>query len=165
MAEHFITSDDLVPFATIAEAKANEMIEDAEAQAILTAPCIPDLLTAPEGETPADKARREAKVAAVKGILRGAILRWNEAGTGVTQVQAAGPFSQTLQYQGRRAMFWPTEITDLQKICAGPKAKAFALDTAPGGYSAHPPWCSLMFGATYCSCGVSIAGEPIYEVD
>ena len=29
--------------------------------------------------------------------------------------------------------------------------------------SSHLPWCSLAFGATYCSCGVDIAGEPIYE--
>jgi hypothetical protein len=40
--------------------------------------------------------------------------------------------------------------------------KAFAVDTAPCG-SAHLPWCSLYFGATYCSCGVDIAGEPIFE--
>lgn len=28
----------------------------------------------------------------------------------------------------------------------------------------HLPWCSLMFGATYCSCGTDIAGTPIYEL-
>ena len=27
----------------------------------------------------------------------------------------------------------------------------------------HLPWCSLYFGATYCSCGVDIAGAPIFE--
>jgi hypothetical protein len=33
-----------------------------------------------------------------------------------------------------------------------------------GGYSAaHLPWCSLMLGATYCSCGVDIAGFPLFE--
>ena len=39
---------------------------------------------------------------------------------------------------------------------------AFALDMA-GTTSAHLPWCALYFGATYCSCGVDIAGEPIFE--
>ena len=39
---------------------------------------------------------------------------------------------------------------------------AFALDMA-GIASVHLPWCSLAFGAVYCSCGVDIAGEPIYE--
>ncbi len=33
-----------------------------------------------------------------------------------------------------------------------------------GSASGHLPWCNLMFGAAYCSCGVDIAGEPIFEV-
>lgn len=41
-------------------------------------------------------------------------------------------------------------------------AGAFSVDMAPGGVT-HLAWCSLMLGATYCSCGVDIAGEPIYE--
>lgn len=40
---------------------------------------------------------------------------------------------------------------------------AFALDMT-GTFSAHLAWCSLYFGATYCSCGVDIAGHPIFEV-
>lgn len=40
---------------------------------------------------------------------------------------------------------------------------AFTIDTAPtGGW--HQPWCSLHFGALYCSCGTDIAGYPIYEL-
>lgn len=39
---------------------------------------------------------------------------------------------------------------------------AFVVDTLGAG-SIHLPWCALMFGATYCSCGVDIAGEPIFE--
>ena len=39
---------------------------------------------------------------------------------------------------------------------------AFTLDMVPVA-SAHLPWCSLNFGATYCSCGTDIAGHPIYE--
>lgn len=39
---------------------------------------------------------------------------------------------------------------------------AFAIDMI-GTASAHLPWCSLMFGADYCSCGVDIAGTPIFE--
>ena len=38
----------------------------------------------------------------------------------------------------------------------------YAVDTA-ACVSAHLPWCSLAFGATYCSCGTDIAGAPIYE--
>jgi hypothetical protein len=39
---------------------------------------------------------------------------------------------------------------------------AFSLDMVPTG-SSHLPWCAYSLGALYCSCGVDIAGEPIYE--
>lgn len=39
---------------------------------------------------------------------------------------------------------------------------AFSIDMV-GTVSQHLPWCSLMFGASYCSCGVDIAGVPIFE--
>lgn len=40
---------------------------------------------------------------------------------------------------------------------------AFAIDMVPGVGSEHLPWCSLRLGASWCSCGVDIAGVPIYE--
>jgi len=40
---------------------------------------------------------------------------------------------------------------------------AFDIDTV-GTSTVHLPWCSLNFGATYCSCGADIAGYPIYEL-
>lgn len=40
---------------------------------------------------------------------------------------------------------------------------AFSI-TPSGSYNAHLPWCSSMFGALYCSCGVDIAGYPIFEL-
>lgn len=39
---------------------------------------------------------------------------------------------------------------------------AFAINTV-GASTAHLPWCALMFGAVYCSCGTDIAGTPIFE--
>lgn len=32
-----------------------------------------------------------------------------------------------------------------------------------GGTGLHLPWCALYFAANYCSCGVDIAGYPIFE--
>lgn len=40
---------------------------------------------------------------------------------------------------------------------------AFSIDMLPTVGAPHLPWCSLMMGANYCSCGVDIAGVPIYE--
>jgi hypothetical protein len=43
-----------------------------------------------------------------------------------------------------------------------PTGGAFSVNMV-GSSSLHLPWCSLTFGATFCSCGVDIAGYPIYE--
>lgn len=124
----FITPSDLAAFATIDPAKAEAMIEDAEAMAVLAAPCLSD----PEfqGDT--------AKVAAVKAILRGAILRWDDAGSGALSQhsQTAGPWTESESYDTRtprRAMFWPTEIAQLRDLCgnSGSSGRAFEVDTIP----------------------------------
>lgn len=39
---------------------------------------------------------------------------------------------------------------------------AFSVDMV-GGSAVHLAWCSLMLGANYCSCGVDVAGVPIFE--
>jgi hypothetical protein len=39
---------------------------------------------------------------------------------------------------------------------------AFSLDMVASS-TVHLAWCSLMLGATYCSCGADIAGYPIFE--
>lgn len=45
-----------------------------------------------------------------------------------------------------------------------PTGGAFSI-TPSGSGSDHLPWCSSMLGALFCSCGVDIAGAPIYETD
>jgi len=102
-------------------------------------------------------------------VLAGAIQRWSEAGSGAisTKTVMTGPYmnTETLDTKQRTGFnLWPSEITQLQELCkSGGTAGAFTLDTSPCG-SAHLPWCSLSLGATFCSCGVDIAGEPIYEL-
>lgn len=125
----FLTVDDLAPFATIEPAKAAAMIEDAEAMAVLAAPCI-----AAEGF---------AHTAAVRAILRGAVLRWNDSGSGALQAQQAGPFGQTLDTrQERRGMFWPSEIVALQSFCADAQGGVYSVSLAgpdrPDGYWSQP---------------------------
>ena len=111
----FLTPSDLEPFTTVDTAKAQAMIEDAEAMALLAAPCI--------------SASGFVNGGAVKAILRGAVLRWIESGTGAVQQQSAGPFGQTLDTrQERRGMFWPSEITQLQGLCS--TGSAFTLSLA-----------------------------------
>lgn len=151
----FITVDDLVPFATIEEEKAQAMVDDATATAMLAAPCLGD-----------DTELTDAQTAAVKAVLRGAILRWNEAGTGALQSQNAGPFGVTLDTRTqRRGMFWPSEIEQLQNICKGEgDGGAFSIDSLPSCTAIHADICALNFGALYCSCGAVLTGLfPLYE--
>lgn len=44
----------------------------------------------------------------------------------------------------------------------GSGGSAYSIDTTPAT-TRHLPWCSLAFGAVFCSCGVDIAGVPIFE--
>lgn len=160
----YLEPSDLAAFAEIDQAKAQAMIDDAEAMAALAAPCLSD------STFQGDDARR----AAVKAILRGAVLRWHEAGSGaLTQkTQTAGPFNNSESYdtrQQRRGMFWPSEITQLRDMCSAfsgrSSGKAFAIDTVAPSAAAHSPICALVFGATYCSCGSDInrLEGPLYE--
>lgn len=157
MAAVALSIDDLEPFAPgIDPAKAEAMIEDALALAARVAPCLSD------DEFEFDGAAR--------AILRGAILRWNEAGTGAYQAQQAGPFGVTVDTrQQRRSMFWPSEIEQLQELCRGEvDGGAFSIDTNPSRFTAnHADICSLNFGALYCSCGAVLTAGlyPIYEYD
>lgn len=50
-----------------------------------------------------------------------------------------------------------------EKLALGDgKQKAFGVQIAGFSASIHAPWCSINFGALYCSCGADIAGAPIY---
>jgi hypothetical protein len=97
--------------------KAEAMIDDAEAMAVLAAPCIAD--------------EDFAYTTAVRAIIRAAVLRWNDSGTGAYQAQQAGPFGVTLDTrQERRGMFQPHEIVALQNLCSTHQGGLYTLSLA-----------------------------------
>lgn len=118
-----LTPADLQVFAPdLSDAKAQVMIDDAVALAVVHAPCLQD----------ASFDKRDA----AKAILRGAILRWNDAGTGAVQSEsyASGPYSmsQTVDTsQVRRSMFLKSEIKELRRLCGSARREAFSVDLAP----------------------------------
>lgn len=146
-----ISPADLEPFATIDEVKAQAMIDDALAMARLVAPCI-------------DTAEFE-HAGAAKAVIRGAILRWHDSGSGAVSQRTAGPFGETIDTrQTRRSMFWPSEIEQLQKMCqAADSGGAWGYDALGCLLPQHADICALNFGATYCSCGAVLAGAPLWE--
>lgn len=137
------------------------MVAGANAKAARVAPCL-----AWDGSVADQPVPSGDQIAEAKLILIGAIKRWVEAGSGALQSQTAGPFGVTVDTRQRGGFnLWPSEIEQLQAICKDINAgKAYAIDTAPDLGGLHQPWCALNFGATYCSCGVDIANEPIYEL-
>ncbi len=148
MAAVHIEPADLAPFADIDPAKAAALIDDAIAMAAMIAPCILS-----------DDFTQEA---AAKAILRGAILRRNDAGTGALTQRQAGPFGESIDTrQAWRGWFLPAEAEQLRKLCSSGGSGAYSVDTVACA-TAHSETCSLVFGAVYCSCGADIAGQPIY---
>lgn len=118
VASSILTVDDLAPFATISEAKAQAMVTHVTAVAVRHAPCL---------KTTTD----EDILGAARAILLDAVLRWNDAGSGAVQSQAAGPFSQTLDTrQERRGMFTTAEVSALQSLCSTSLGAAYTVSLA-----------------------------------
>lgn len=157
----YVTTTDLAPFIDVqalAPRRLEEMIADAEAFASAVAPCL----------AADDVTLSAAQAALVKAVLRGAVVRWIESGSGALQQQTAGPFSMTVDTRQRRfGMFTPDEESQLRAVCAavsgGTEGSAFSFDTLSTDATTHLPWCTLTLGGLYCSCGADIAGVPIYE--
>ena len=138
------------------------MVSGANANASRVAPCLTW-----DGSETTKPAPSADQLAEARLVLIGAVKRWAEAGSGALSQQTAGPFGMTVDTRQKAGYsLWPSEIERLQDICrtGGPVGRAaFSIDTAPQyGAGAHLPWCSINFGST-CSCGVDIAGYPIFE--
>lgn len=74
--------------------------------------------------------------------------------------QTAGPFSQSTTFVNPTGDLYLTSAE--RRMLRTSAQKAFTVrmtDPTP----LHLPWCASMFGALYCSCGVDIAGTPIFE--
>lgn len=118
----YITPEDLAPFANIPEAKALAMIADAEAKAVIAAPPLGD---------PAKLT--EVQRAQVKAILRDAILRWNDRGSGALTQTSIGQVSVSSDTRSTsRALFTDGELGLLRSIAATGRVggRAFEVDLA-----------------------------------
>jgi hypothetical protein len=119
-----LTPADLAPFAEIDATKAQAMIDTALARAARVAPCIRDTTLSDDAAT------------AAKGVIRDAVLRWNESGAGAVTQQTAGPYSLSVDTrQFRRGLFTPNEEDELRAICrehsGAEPSGAFSIDQVP----------------------------------
>lgn len=112
------------------DATVQDYVDDAWARATSVAPCIAED-TFPAGT----EAQMAQKVAELKAVLRGIILRWHEAQAGglTGKTQSAGPYQQSLQLDARPKRGYtlqPSEIIDLQRLCLR-RGAPFSVDTMP----------------------------------
>ena len=96
-------------------------------------------------------------------VIREAVVKHIKRPDDATQVTVAVDDSSTSRsYQsGKGRVVILDEWWKLIGLVVG--GQAFAVDMLRVRGSVHYPWCSLTFGALYCSCGADIAGHPIYE--
>lgn len=132
------------------------MLNGANAKAARVAPCLVNTDTPPTAD----------QLSEARLVLIGAIRRWSEAGAGALQSESVDDYTRTIDTRQRSSGYnlWPSEIKQLQDICATMDTSSGAFSFSPSCSSTvHQPWCALYFGATYCSCGADIAGYPLYE--
>jgi hypothetical protein len=149
------------PFASLDELKARwpdfPVGADAHATVLLEDASQFILDTAPSAGLATPSTRRRIVCAVVRRAMPDA-----DGMDGMESIQqSGGPFSVTMKPVNPAGDFY---LTKQEKVALGAGAqKAFGVQVAGFAVSSHLPWCNLNFGATYCSCGADIAGEPIYE--
>lgn len=123
-----ITYPDLQKFdATLDQAQADDMIATAWARAGQAAPCLKDA-----GDDTLDAEDLEI----VKDVLRSAILRWVERGSGAVVSRSAGEYGETLaRIDDSGNLFRPGEIRDLKQVCGNLRKRGRA-----STISTLPPW-------------------------
>ena len=149
MAAVELTVEDVLVFNPDLDRKQAEvLVKDGLALASRVAPCI----------LQDDFAYADAAAA----IIRGAVLRWAESGSGALAQtsRTAGPFSEQNTYdtrQQRRTLFYPSEIRELQDLCRdSATGGAYAIDTLPvdrgTGCLRIFDECTYLFGSTSSPC-------------
>lgn len=150
------------PFATLEELKQRwpDFPPGADAHATVNLEDASQFIldTVPTATNADPKTRRRIVCSVVKRSMEAAAA--DSAGFDTVQI-GTGPF----QYGGKVANpsgdFY---LTKQEKTALGAGAqKAFGVQIAGSSATVHLPWCNINFGATYCSCGADIAGEPIFE--
>lgn len=149
------------PFATLTELKERwpdfPLGADAHATVLLDDASQFILDTVPTAGAATPSTRRRIVCAVVRRSMPDAD---GLAGMETLQ-QSGGPFQVTMKPVNPSGDFY---LTKQERKALGDGAqRAFGVQVAGTAASVHLPWCNLAFGATNCSCGADIAGEPIYE--
>lgn len=156
-----VDEEELIPFATVdelkdrwpdfpvgAESHAKVLIEDASQYMVDNYP-----------GTLSVKASTRRRI--VCSVVRRSMPQGGIA-AGISQVTSTtGPMSYSATPVNPSGDFYLTK--EEKRALGHGRQRAFGVQVAEFTPTAHRPWCNTNFGATYCSCGLDIAGRPIYE--
>lgn len=155
---------DPFPFATLQELKARwpdfPAGADDHATVLLEDSSQFILDVCPTAETVDPATRRRIVCAVVRRSMQAA----QQGMEGIqSESLASGPFSMSQTPSNPHGDFYLTKAE--RKALGEGKQKAFGATVASVRPLAnHRPWCSLAFGATYCSCGADLTmGDPLWE--
>lgn len=151
----FATVDELKErwpdFPAGAEQHAGTLLEDAS-QFILD--------VCPSAADASESTRRRVVCSVVRRSMQS---DQNDMGGMSNMSMTSGPFSVQQTAANPNGDFF---LTKQEKFAlgGGGRQKAFGVQVASTAGVQHRPWCSLMFGATYCSCGADLTLEgPLWE--
>jgi|SRR5690625_185418 len=131
---------------------AETAIEDASLEIDVACP-LPD--------EPTEQDLQARLVVVCRMIKRAYAVPDDAVGVGSVQ-QGAGPYQSTLTFTNPTGDLYLTKADRRLLGCAGQRAFTIDLTPAAGTLGPHTPECALHFGAVYCSCGVDIAGFPLF---
>ena len=153
------------PFATLAELKARwpdmPAGADAHAEVLLEDASQFILDVCPSAVTASANTRRRI----VCAVVRRSIEAQASPSAGMSTFQATtGPFTNSYTPTNPHGDFY---LTKAEKFALGDgRQRAFGVNVASVAVAeVHRPWCALMLGALYCSCGSDLTnGEyPLWE--
>jgi hypothetical protein len=101
----------------------------------------------------------------VCAVVRRAMQASAAGQVGMSQMsETAGPFSASWTASNPNGDYYLTK-QELKALGGGGRPKAFSIPAGDVGWCpSHRLWCSLAFGATYCSCGADLTlDEPLWE--
>lgn len=151
----FATVDELKErwpdFPAGAEQHAGTLLEDASQFILDVCPSASDV---------AETTRRRVVCSVVRRSMQS---DQNDMGGMSNMSMTSGPFSVQQTSANPNGDFF---LTKQEKFAlgGGGRQKAFGVQVASTTGVHHRPWCSLMFGAAYCSCGADLTLEgPLWE--
>lgn len=161
MAESFATPEDLAarwrPLATEEQALALVLLEDASARIRVEFPDVDARIAADPQEL--DPAVPRMIVCA---MVKRAMLAGTDQAVAASIQQTAGPYSQSTTFANPTGDLYLT--SGERRMLKGSPQAAYTVSMSAAPLAVHAVWCSLTFGALYCSCGADLAGRPIFGV-